>query len=484
MLTAWRMFLVVVCFSHLLLSMGHARTFITGVDISAVPSLEAAGANYSDNGVPGSAIEILTQNAANYARLRLFVDPSGAEVQDQDIPYTVALAQRVKAAGMKVLLDFHYSDTWADPGTQTKPAAWQGLSFGELEQQVYDYTRDVIEQFDAAGALPDMVQIGNEINSGMIWQEGRLFRPDLTEAQEFDNLATLMSAGIDATRDAAGPGREPLIAIHHSRGDNWGQASFWLSRLLPRLQANGTDVDVIGYSYYPLHHSDNIANVQQTLNNTATTYGKPVALLETGFAWRDCQSSCEPNYPWELSKAGQQKFLHDVINAVLAVPNEMGLGVFWWYAEATPVSGIQIWQDGRYGLFDNLGGVLPAIEEYVNLPRVPGDVDDDGDVDMDDFYLIRDHLSTEVFPPGIFPRKYGDLNLDGAVDLEDFGQWKDHFLLSEGGASIVSSSSVPEPAGVTLVAIQLLSVSTWARRRRRLPMTRTQPPLSMPHDYA
>ena len=159
----------------------HGRDFMAGVDISALPSLEAAGAQYSDNGVPGDAVEILAQNAVNYARLRLFVNPNGADVVDQDIPYTIAMAQRAKAVGMNVLLDFMYSDTWADPGQQTKPAAWVGLSFDDLEQRVYDYTKDVIEQFDAAGALPDMVQIGNEINSGMIWQDGRLFRPDLPE---------------------------------------------------------------------------------------------------------------------------------------------------------------------------------------------------------------------------------------------------------------------------------------------------------------
>jgi hypothetical protein len=334
---------------------------------------------------------------------------------------------------------------------------------------VYDYAKDVIEQFGAANALPDMVQIGNEINSGMIWPDGRLFRPDLTEAEEFDNLAALMSAGIQGARDGAGPNQEPLIAIHHSRGDSWGQASFWLDRLLPRLQANGTDVDVIGYSYYPLYHSDNIANVQQTLNNTAATYGKPVAIVETGFASR-CPD-CEPDYPWEVSEEGQQEFLQDVVDTVLAVPDDMGLGVFWWFAEATKVgvSGLSLWQDARYGLFGLDGDLLPAIQAYVNLPRQAGDVDDDGDVDIEDFYLIRDHVGMDAFPPGVFRREYGDLNLDGVVDLKDFDQWKVQFLAVGAGSVDARSTSAPEPAAAWIAA-SLLVGAGWSRFcRRRLP---------------
>ena len=275
-----------------------------------------------------------------------------------------------------------------------------------------------------------------------------------------------MSAGINGARDAAGPGREPKIVIHHSRGDSMGQTSFWLDRLLPRLQANGTDVDVIGYSYYPLYHSDNIANVQQTLNNTVATYGKPVAIVETGFASR-CPG-CEPNYPWEVSEAGQQEFLQDVVDAVLAVPNDMGLGVFWWFAEATKkgVSGLSLWQDARYGLFDVDGELLPAIEAYVNLPRLAGDVDEDEDVDMDDFFLIRDHHNTEPFPPGVFRRTYGDLNLDGVVDLKDFDQWKVHFQASGAGSANAGSTSAPEPTTMLLIATSMILGLGWARFRR------------------
>ena len=361
---------VVIWLSSILLSSPvFAQLLMRGTDISALPVLENAGASYSDGGIVGDAIDILESNGVNWHRLRIFVDPTGTDpFVVQDLNYTINLAQRAKANGSNLLLDFHYSDTWADPGKQFKPAAWSGLSFNQLEQQVYDYTKDVIQQFDSAGVMPEMVQIGNEIGNGLLWDDGRLWKAGVPESTEFDDLATLLSAGINGARDGAGAGHEPDVMIHHANGANWGTTSYYFDRLLPRLQANGTDIDAIGYSYYPKFHynpatgAGDIADVQQNLNNTVAAYNKPVVIVEAGFASRGAQF--EPTYEFPVSAAGQKDYLQAVVDAVEAVPNDMGQGVFWWYPEAVPVSGLSIWEGGRYGLFDQTGGRLPALDVF------------------------------------------------------------------------------------------------------------------------
>src|SRR5262245_35287526 len=206
-----------------------AAPFMAGADISSLPVLEEAGAVYRDGGVAGDAIDILRDHGTNYFRLRLFVDPSGSndDFVVQDLAYTIDLAKRVKASGAKLLLDFHYSDTWADPGKQGKPAAWNDLDAAELQQQVYDYTKSSIEAFKAEGVRPEMVQIGNEISNGMLWNSttaaannGYVWSGGSHNAG-FDRLAALLTAGIDGAKDGAGPGQEPLIMLHHDKGAQW-----------------------------------------------------------------------------------------------------------------------------------------------------------------------------------------------------------------------------------------------------------------------
>ena len=177
-----------------------AAEFMAGADISALKVLEDGGAVYRDNGVPGGAIDILRNHGVNWVRLRLFVDPNSSDpFVVNDLDYTIALAQRAKASGAKLLLDFHYSDTWADPGHQTKPAAWGSLSFSALVQRVHDYTHDAVTEFKNAGVLPEMVQIGNEISNGMLWNSGYLWTGG-TNNTGFNNLASLLNAGISGAK--------------------------------------------------------------------------------------------------------------------------------------------------------------------------------------------------------------------------------------------------------------------------------------------
>ncbi|MFI5131187.1 MAG: glycosyl hydrolase 53 family protein, partial [Chitinophagales bacterium] len=150
-----------------------------GADISFLPQLEDRGMKFSDNGVEKDPILIMKDHGFNYVRLRIFNDPardSGYSPKKGfcDLAHTKQMAKRVKDAGLKLLLDFHYSDYWADPGKQYKPAAWRGLSFEDLKKAVYDYTKNVMQELKNQGTTPDMVQVGNEINHGIVWPEGNV----------------------------------------------------------------------------------------------------------------------------------------------------------------------------------------------------------------------------------------------------------------------------------------------------------------------
>lgn len=339
-----------------------------GTDISSLQAMEENGAIYTENGIQKDALTIFEDNGVNWHRLRIFVDPTGDDpFVVQDLAYTIELAKRAKQNGSSLLLDFHYSDTWADPGKQFKPAAWSSLNFSELEQKVYTYTKNVIEEFDIAGVMPEMVQIGNEIDNGMLWDDGRLWRPAVPESVEFDNLSAFLSAGISGAKAGAG-NNQPKIMIHHSQGGNWNTTSYYLDRVLPRLEANGTEVDVIGYSYYPKYHYDpntgngDISDLQTNLNNTVTQYDKSVVIVEAGFASRGAMY--EPDYEFEVSPAGQKEYLQALVDSVKAVPDNQGKGVFWWYPDARPLDSVQVWEGGRNGLFDANGEILPALDVF------------------------------------------------------------------------------------------------------------------------
>jgi arabinogalactan endo-1,4-beta-galactosidase len=442
-----------MCAAVLFAAVGGANSaeFMAGADVSALQVLEDQGAVYRDHGVPGGAIDILRDHGVNWFRLRLFVDPNSSDpFVVNDLDYTIALAQRAKASGAKLLLDFHYSDTWADPGHQTKPAAWNSLSFSGLVQRVHDYTHDAVTAFKNANALPDMVQIGNEISNGMLWNSGYLWTGGTNNAG-FNNLTSLLNAGISGAKEAAGPGQEPMIMIHHDKGAQWSTTSYYFDKLVER----GVDFDVIGYSYYPKWHynpstgAGDIQDLQTNLNNTAAAYGKPVVVVETGFASRGAQF--EPNYEFDVSASGQEQFLGAVVDAVENVPNELGAGVFWWYPEARPVSGLNVWEGGRYGLFDQNGNLLPAasvFEQFI-VPTLEGDFNDDGVVDASDYVVWRKGIGAQ---PG------------------DYDVWRDQFGEAVGsGSSTQFNRQVPEAATLLSLIVGMISMhSSRFRDARRI----------------
>ncbi len=271
-----------------------------------------------------------------------------------------------------------------------------------------------------------MVQIGNEISSGLLWNQTNWAGSNSgypwtggSNNTGFERLADLLSEGIEGARDGAGPGQEPLIMIHHDQGSDWGTTSYYFDHLLPKLQARSADIDVLGYSYYPIYHSGGIAAVQENLNNSVEAYGKPVVVAETGFPFRNPQSD-EQNLGFPVTQAGQQEFLQALVDAVKNVPNDMELGTFWWYADARPTSGLNVWENGRYGLFDQNGNVLPSTSVY-NDVNLPGDYNFDGTVDVGDLTVWSQLYGQSGWALD------ADGDRDGDVDGLDFLFWQRQF---------------------------------------------------------
>ncbi|MFM6953953.1 MAG: beta-galactosidase GalA, partial [Sphingobacteriaceae bacterium] len=244
-------------------------TKMLGADISFLPELEAKGIKFSDKGVEKDPILILKEHGLNYVRLRIFNDPANAKGYAPgtgfcDLAHTKAMAKRVKAAGMKLLLDFHYSDYWADPGKQFKPAAWENLSPEELKKSLYTYTKKVMQELKDQGTTPDMVQIGNEINHGILWPEGSV--------SNIDYLAQLLKAGTAAVKSV-----DPTVVmlLHVALGGQHDESTFFIDNMLAR----GVQFDVIGESYYPKWHGT-LADLEANLNGLVAKYDKQVIVVE------------------------------------------------------------------------------------------------------------------------------------------------------------------------------------------------------------
>ena len=240
-----------------------------GADISFLPQLEARGIKFSDKGVEKDAIEILKDHGFNYVRLRIFNDPardSGYSPNKGfcDLENTMKMAKRIKAAGMKFLLDFHYSDTWADPGKQFKPAAWRNLDFTALKKAMHDYTKLVMHELKDQGTLPDMVQVGNEINHGIIWPDGNV--------ANLDNLAQLLNAGTAGVK-AVDP--TAIMMLHVALGGQNEESVFFIDNMIARK----VPFDVIGESYYPKWHGT-LDDLRDNLNDLAVRYNKDIIVVE------------------------------------------------------------------------------------------------------------------------------------------------------------------------------------------------------------
>jgi arabinogalactan endo-1,4-beta-galactosidase len=361
--TAANQTLPVVYFNNLtnLPANTNAMEFLAGADLSHLAFFENRGISYRVNGQAQDALVILKNRGLNCVRLRLFTSSAAQAQADpynytNNLAYTLPLAVRVKNAGLKLLLDFHYSDSWADPGKQTKPAAWTNLNFAQLKSQIRDYSSNTIAAFNAAGALPDFVQVGNEITPGLLWNEGRIGGTYDTPAQ-WSQLAQLLTNAIQGVRDAAG-NPMPKIVIHIDRGGDWNATQWYFDNLI----AQQVPFDIIGQSYYPWWHGSPTA-LQICLNNAAARYAKPIIIAETAFP----RSNSTNIFGIPASTNGQVQFVSQLAQIVKNVPGRFGTGIFWWAAEYQQLSGYGLAGFQQRSLFGSGGDVLPAAETLGSL---------------------------------------------------------------------------------------------------------------------
>ena len=334
--------------------------FLAGADFSGLAFFESRGVMYKDGGQVQDGIQILKKHGINCVRLRLFTSSAAQADSDpynyiNNTSYTVPLAARAKNAGLLLLLDFHYSDTWADPGHQATPAAWKDLGIAQLVQQMRAYNSNTIATFAAAGAMPDYVQVGNEITSGMLWPLGRVSGNGGTS---WSQLGQLMKAAIQGIQDASGA-RMPRIIVHIDRGGDWAGTRWFFDN----LNAQSVPFDIIGESYYPFFQGSP-ASLSNCLNNAVARYGKPVIVAEDAFPWTNACPSRWTNklYGFPPTASGQVSFIAALAGIVKGVTNQFGAGFFYWGAEYQAAHGVNEAGYNTSSFFDFNGNVLPVAD--------------------------------------------------------------------------------------------------------------------------
>jgi arabinogalactan endo-1,4-beta-galactosidase len=308
----------------------HSNAFVKGADIGWLPQMEATGFKfYNDQGVEEDCFKILKDHGINTIRLRTWVNPSNDKASGHcGKEETVAMALRAKKWGMRVMIDFHYSDSWADPGKQKKPKAWEGHDFTQLCKDVHDYTFDVMTALNTAGVRPEWVQVGNETPGGMIYPEGG--------TSNWDQLSALINNGYNAIK-AVSP--KTKVILHIDQGNNSERFRTWFDN----ATTHHTKYDVIGFSYYPYWLKGNpdytlsINDLGNNLKDMASRYGKEVMVVEVG------GEANKPQNTYDMLMAVQKK-VHEV-------PDGKGLGVIYWEPEGANSwshYGLSAWQnDGK-----------------------------------------------------------------------------------------------------------------------------------------
>ena len=359
--------------------------FVKGMDLSTLLEMERCGAKYFDQGKEMDILDIMKSYDVDTIRLRLWNDPKSETGEpygagNNDLAETLAIGKRVSDAGFGVLLNFHYSDFWADPGKQFKPKAWASYGVEELEKAVYDFTKESLTAVLDAGVNVTMIQVGNELSNGLLWPEGKM--------PNYDNIAKFVSAGIRACREIKAD--IPLM-IHLDNGGKNELYRDWFDHYVER----GEDFDYIGLSYYPFWHGS-LQSLEDNMNDIAVRYGKKLIVAEVsmGYTMEDYKSyekledSERKGYAtrqelvdkieYPMTVQGQVDFTKDFLNRVAHVADDKGCGFFWWEPAWIPVPGsgwatpasLKYMNDpgpcgnewANQALFDYKGNALPALE--------------------------------------------------------------------------------------------------------------------------
>lgn len=362
------------------------ENWIKGMDVSSLLEVEQCGGRFFDHGEREDALAILKKYGTNMVRLRLWNDPFDEEGHSygaggNDIETTLILAKRAKNLGIGWLLDFHYSDCWADPGKQTIPKAWQGMNAEQLTEAVHDYTAEILKRCREEDIMPQMVAVGNELSNGLLWPYGRV--------PEYKNIAAFVSAGIRAVREAD---PDIPVMIHLDNGGNNELYRTWFDAYFGN---GGEDFEYIGLSYYPFWHGS-LAMLRDNMNDIALRYHKKLIIAEVsmGHTMEDYQKyeklsdeerkgmATKPELaakvPYPMTKKGQADFMNAVLEVIAQVPEGLGKGFYYWEPAWIPVPGSQwatekaceyMHEKGPGGnewanqaLFDYEGNALPALE--------------------------------------------------------------------------------------------------------------------------
>jgi arabinogalactan endo-1,4-beta-galactosidase len=361
---------------------------VRGADLSSVPKNEANGAQYAwSEGTAVDPVAAFAETGTNLVRLKVWVDPGdGYNMKDQ----VVAMAQRAQAKGMRVLIDFHYSDRWTDPGAQGVPTAWSGLSPAGLADAVYNHTKEVMTAVKAAGITPYAAQIGNEINPGMLWPYGQTSDVDPNDSvvgPQWDNPASFLKAGARAVTEVSPTTKKILHLTNLDKGIsglNW-----WFDGATSRA----VPFDIIGLSYYGYWHGT-LSNLQSAVTSLSARYNKDVIVVETSYPFTLADN---PNAPWQnvifsssqlvmgypATPAGQAANFRAVQDVVSAAPGGRGLGAIYWepawtsvpgngWDPADPSSG-NAWEN--QALFDYSNMALPGMNAFwpdpASTPALP-----------------------------------------------------------------------------------------------------------------
>lgn len=311
-------------------------SFSKGADVGWLPQMEATGYKFYDtDGSEKDCLQLLKDRGINTIRLRVWVNPSDDKASGHCSPEeTVVMAVRAQKLGMRIMIDFHYSDTWADPGKQKKPAAWANHSFAELLNDVYKHTYDVLNLLKKAGVTPEWVQVGNEIPGGMLWPDG--------STDNFGQLAQLLNKGYEATK-AIDP--KIKVIVHLDEGNN-SKKFRWFFDKVTELNVK---YDVIGLSYYPFwiksDYKENIADLENNLKDMVSRYDKEVMVVEVGGDYTLVENT--------------RDMLTAVIKAVKNVPDNKGLGVIYWEPQ-----GAKSWSHYQLSAWLDNGKPSPALDAF------------------------------------------------------------------------------------------------------------------------
>lgn len=344
--------------------------YLKGADISYLQQIEDNGGIYKENGIAGDPILILKNHGINIIRIRLWNNPPEGY---NNLAKLLIMAKRIKQANLKLLVDFHYSDSWADPGKQIKPAAWGSLNFSSLEDSIYSFTKHVLSSLKAQNTLPDIIQIGNEITYGILWDDGRVGGIYDTPLQ-WSNFTSLLQKCINGANEVRGTDSMKIM-IHIDCSTDSTKCKWFFDN----LNSYNVSYDYIGVSYYPWFQGE-LDPLPSNLNFLATRYNKPIIIAETGYPWTLGWDDTTNNYVGNQSQLlpgytatveGQKKFLIDLISINKNIRGNFGKGVIYWepLSITTPTFGSAM---ENLAFFDFQGNLLNSISAFENINSVNG----------------------------------------------------------------------------------------------------------------